>query len=251
MMLGIPKLTGQVLSVGKSMRTKEGVIKPIMLSDASLPQMTDKSCESPDEDVEMEEDTWSLCAEELHDYVELLNELHPSLEAWVSLREQSPEHTSEDLLQYGASRFHSHMVRAKFRDIPETLADVLGDLNFKRYIRLANARTEQFTKLERARKIETLPENSTSFRDSGIGSSLPITESRASTHGTSQAPSHASSSAFTVAGRSRSKLPRLPKDAKVRPFACDFCGATVKYRTRKEYQRVFRFVNCFRMLICV
>jgi hypothetical protein len=57
MMLGIPKLTGQVLSVGKSMRTKEGVIKPIMLSDASLPQMTDKSCESPDEDVEMEEDT--------------------------------------------------------------------------------------------------------------------------------------------------------------------------------------------------
>jgi hypothetical protein len=233
---GIPRLTGQVLSVGKSMRSHEGVIKPIALCEPSPPQTTDNIFDSADEDFDIEEDTWSSCAEELHSYVELLNELHPSIEAWVTLREQSPAPSSDDLFQYSASRFHSDMVRSKFRDAPEKLANVLGDLNYKRYVRLHNARTEQSEKSEMASQVETLPEKSVSFHDSGIGSSLPVTESRASTHATSQTPSQASSSAFTVAGRSRSKLPRLPKDAKVRPFACDYCGATVKYRKRKEYQ---------------
>jgi hypothetical protein len=249
-----------MLSVGKSTHTQEAQIQPILLSNASLTRTIDTEQEAVDEDVDSEEDSWSLCLDELHDYVQLLNELHPSIESWVSLREQSPEPTSADVVQQSVSRIYSEMVRTKFSDAPEELVDALGDLNYKRYVRLADARNEQFAEVEEVLEVEVLPEKSASFHDSGIGSSLPVTEtvstpsqapSRALSQALSQsasqpfqaptrtvfrAPSRASSFAFTLAGESRTKLPRLPKDAKIRPFACDYCGVTVSYRTRKEYE---------------
>jgi hypothetical protein len=254
---GIPRLTGQVLSVEKGTRTQEAVIRPISLSDTTSARENATKQDFPEEEIDAEEDNWSLCAEELQDYVQLLNELHPSIESWVTLREQSPEPTSEDIFQHSASRIYSEMVRTKFSAASETLVDVLGDLNYKRYVRLADARNEQFAEAEEVPEAEELPEKSASFNDSGIGSSLPVTEtastpsqapscspsqapsqvsSQVPTRSVFRAPSRASSFAFTLAGESRTKLPRLPKDAKVRPFACDYCGATVSFRTRKEYE---------------
>jgi hypothetical protein len=155
------------------MRTQEAVITPISLSETASARTTTTKQEMADEDIDSEEDSWSQCAEELQDYVQLLNELHPSIESWVTLREQSPEPTTEDIFQHSASRIYSEMVRTKFRDAPEELIDVLGDLNYKRYMRLADARNEQFAEVEEVPEAEPLPEKSTSFHDSGIGSSLP------------------------------------------------------------------------------
>jgi hypothetical protein len=254
---GIPRLTGQALSVEKGTRTQEAVIKPIALFDTTSARENATKQDFPEEEIDEEEDSWSLCAEELQDYVQLLNELHPSIESWVTLREQSPEPTSKDIFQHSASQIYSEMVRTKFSDAPEALLDILGDLNYKRYMRLADARNEQFAEAEEVPEADPLPEKSASFNDSGIGSSLPVAEtistpSQAPSRVTSQAPSQvpsqipiravfrapsrASSFAFTLAGKSRTKLPRLPNDAKVRPFSCDYCGATVEYRTRKDYE---------------
>jgi hypothetical protein len=210
------------------MRTQEAVITPISLSETASARTTTTKQEMADEDIDSEEDSWSQCAEELQDYVQLLNELHPSIESWVTLREQSPEPTTEDIFQHSASRIYSEMVRTKFRDAPEELIDVLGDLNYKRYMRLADARNEQFAEVEEVPEAEPLPEKSTSFHDSGIGSSLPVTEtvsspsqapsgahsqattqvpSQVPTRAVSRAPSRASSFAFTLAGQSRTRLP--------------------------------------------
>jgi hypothetical protein len=55
------------------------------------------------------------------------------------------------------------MVRTKFSDATEALLDILGDLNYKRHMRLADARNEQFAGAEEVPKADALPEKSASL----------------------------------------------------------------------------------------
>jgi hypothetical protein len=174
------------------------------------------------------EDTIDQCAAELHEYIQLLNELHPSIEAWVPLREQSPEPSHEESFRHSASLFHSNMIRTKFKNAPEYLVEALGQLNFERHMRLFDARNSE---IERSHETPQTAK-STSFHDSGIGDSLPITDTIPSM----PALSRAASIAFTLAGHSRTKLPPLPRNTTLGPYPCDFCGATVSYRTRRDWE---------------
>jgi hypothetical protein len=103
-------LTGQILIVEKSVRAREVVVKPILLSKATSVHTTTTERQPPGEDIDANEDSWSLCADELLNYVQLLNELHPSIESWITLREPCPNPTTENIVQHGTSRIHSEIM---------------------------------------------------------------------------------------------------------------------------------------------
>jgi hypothetical protein len=179
--------------------------------------------DSGDED-EMDDmilDTWDQCITHISDYVQMLGELHPTVESWVPVRERSPSPASEDDTYTSASMFYTNMILAKFTTAPSTLVEALGELNLERYLRLTRSRI--------ARAGDELPEpapavaKSVSFHDSGIGSSLARTQA-------------APSLAFTLAGASRATLPELPKEGDARPFACAFCGKAVIFKTTGDYR---------------
>ncbi|KAH8716762.1 hypothetical protein GQ44DRAFT_775894 [Phaeosphaeriaceae sp. PMI808] len=170
------------------------------------------------EEVENNTDSWDLCAEDLHDYIELLNELHPSIESWVPLREQGPKPLHEGGSQQSVALMYTEMIRSKFEGAPETLVTVLGDLNYQRYMRLAECRDLNLQKSDQAIESESTP--ATLFHDSGIGSSMP-----------SFAPSR-----IALAGKSGGKLPPLLVDATSRPFVCEFCGSVVSYCIKEAWE---------------
>jgi hypothetical protein len=166
-------------------------------------------------------DTWDQCTTDISDYVQMLGELHPTIESWVPVRERSPSPASEDDIYTSASMFYTEMIRAKFTTAPSALVEALGELNLERYLRLTRSRTE--------RAGDELPEpapevaKSVSFHDSGIGSSLARTQT-------------APSLAFTLAGGGRASFPELPKEGDGRSFACAFCGKAVIFKTTGEYR---------------
>jgi hypothetical protein len=146
-----------------------------------------------------------------------------SIESWpgVTLHEHQPSPPADDAFDDSASLFYSDMVRSKFKRAPNSLVNALGDLNLERFLRLADARNGV---------VEVPSDSPESFQDSGLGSSLLQTQPFA------RALSRASSSALTLAGESRSRLPQLPLSAKVGLFPCDLCGIAVSYRTTKDYR---------------
>lgn len=234
--VGLPKLLDRAISVTMNTHTAKDIIGPVLLPAATFqqPALSDHDDVEEGDDAEtfayVDEDDLKQCAEELHDYVQLLNELHPSIESWVNIHELGPEPTAEDLFQHSASSYYSAKVRAKYIEAPEVLVEALGELNYERYKRLADSRDQNLSTHDEVHEREA---KSASFKDSGIGSSMPLSELATIP---SRAPSRASSLAFTLAGQTRTKLPQLPKDARHKQYPCAFCGATVSFQKQKDYE---------------
>ena len=116
---------------------------------------------------------------ELGEYVQLLNELHPSIESWpgVTLHEHRPSPPAEDAFRDSSSLFYSDMVRSKFRRAPNSLVDALGDLNLERFLRLADARNGVVEQPSESPETASVVQKSASFQYSCLGSSLPSTQS--------------------------------------------------------------------------
>ncbi|KAF2122842.1 hypothetical protein BDV96DRAFT_8996 [Lophiotrema nucula] len=193
------------------------------------------------------------CLEDIQEYVQLLNELHPSIEAFLDLSEDHSVPTFKDASDRGAYLYFSDIVRTRFSAISEELADALGMLNLERYNRMSAEREANLKTSLDVPETESVAPKTVSFHDSGIGSSVPSANApsvrtsslrapsiRAPSVVASSvsAPSVAASSMFSaLAGKSRSRLPSLPKNAGTGSFSCDYCGKQVRYRSKRDWHR--------------
>ncbi|PVH95306.1 hypothetical protein DM02DRAFT_164178 [Periconia macrospinosa] len=199
-------------------------------------------------------DTLQQCANDLYEYVQLLNELHPSIEAFLPLAEEHAVIPEEHESELTAPMMFSNLIRSKYDQAPMALISSLGQLNFERYNRMAEAREKNLADVdEQPATQEELEEKSTIFHDSGLGSSLPSSAARTNNAPSPAAPSvaarpvaprsiapssiTASSLAFTVAGKTRYRLPRLPKDAATMLFSCNFCAKKVSFTNERAWQQ--------------
>ena len=204
----------------------QGMIQKLQGADADeiMSSTSDESSSS---------DSFSQCVTDLHNYVQLLGELHASIEPLLPILEDQPDKIAQDGTQDGASMFYADIIRQKFTDAPTTLIDILGKLNLERFTRMATMREHNLAAPEVVQDVSKGP-SSTYFHDSGLGSSLP----------SHLVPSKSAPSlAFTLAGASRTKLPPLPIGASRRPFECDYCGKTVTILTKREWEYVFIWLN--------
>lgn len=174
------------------------------------------------------EDTLQQCVTDIQEYIQLLNELHPSIESFLELLEDAPGPSLAEAANRGAFLYFSDIIRSKFKEAPEALADTLGRLNLERYNRMAAARDVNLGREYDFPQTNSIEAPSTSFHDSGIGGSLPSQQSMSE-----KAPSLFS----TLAGKSRSKLPPLPAHAKWNSFSCNYCGEKVRFCTRREWEK--------------
>lgn len=201
------------------------------------------------------DDSLQECLSDLLDYVQLLGELHPSIEAHIPLLEDAPGLTPDEAADRAAHLLFSDMIRSKFSAAPDTLVDLLGRLNLDRFTRLAESREKNQKNEFEIPETASIELKSSSFLDSGLGSSLPPGSSQAPpsmsvpslhlsgmTDSLPGAPSRvtssivASSLAFTVAGNSRSKLPRMPANSPTKPFNCHYCAKKVSFSTKRDWQ---------------
>lgn len=217
----------------------------------SIDSQSDTS-EYSSSDSSSEIDTLQQCAEDLHEYVQLLHEMHPSIEAFVPLSEDHATLSGPDHPERTASMIFADLIRSKFARAQDDLVNDLGQLNFDRYNRMAIAREHNLSAVEEVPEYIEAGEKSTVFHDSGLGSSMPsdaapsamapsvvlpsISVPKRSTPSIAAPSVIASSLAFTLAGKSRSKLPRLPPDAGTKPFPCNFCGKTVSFTHRRDWE---------------
>ncbi|KAF2874548.1 hypothetical protein BDV95DRAFT_604718 [Massariosphaeria phaeospora] len=190
----------------------------------------DSSTSTDERDVD-EDDTLHECIADLQEYVQLLNELHSSIESFLPLSEDAQGATLKEAADHGAYLYFSDIVRSRYKEAPEALADRLGQLNLERYNRLAAARDvnlqSEMESYEISQTSSELPK-STLFHDSGLGSSVPPTS----------LPSVSAPSMFSaLAGNSRSRLPSFPRSARNRPLVCGYCGKTALFRTKREWNK--------------
>ncbi|KAJ4351297.1 uncharacterized protein N0V89_006636 [Didymosphaeria variabile] len=114
-------------------------------------------------------DTLEQCAEDLHEYVQLLNELHPSIETLLQLSEEVPRQPEPDQAEPTAPMIFSDIIQSKFKKAPGTLVETLGRLNFERSNRMAAARESNLAATEESSDMVDQGEKSTAFHDSGLG----------------------------------------------------------------------------------
>jgi hypothetical protein len=201
---------------------------------------------------EADDDTLQQCIDDLHEYIQLLNELHPTIESILPLSEDVPGPSLMEATDRGAYLYFSDIVRSKFEKVPEALADLLGKLNLERYNRMAATRKSNLTSgydIYETPQVASIGRKSTSFYDSGVGSSLlsmPPPQSIASIlfspvagqgRLTVPPPQSIAPSLFsTLAGQSRMKLPLFPGTATTSPSTCDFCGKSIRFSTKREWK---------------
>lgn len=176
----------------------------------------------------MSADTLQQCITDIEEYVQLLNELHSTIESYLPLVEDVPDLFHEKGFDHAAYKWYSEKVRLSFNDAPDALVDQLGRLNLERYKRLAESRDAHLGDEDNSHEVPMAPSiglKSASFYDSGIGSSIP----------SMRVPSIGAPSMFSaLAGKSRTKLPPLP--TQIHSFSCDFCGRTVRFLKNREWQ---------------
>ena len=171
---------------------------------------------------ETHDDTLQQCIADLYEYIQLLNELHPTIESLLPMTEDAPGPSLKEATDRGACFYFSDIIRSKFKNAPDALADHLGRLNLERYNRMAAARDENLMRGHDAYEVpqtDSVGPKTTSFHDSGVRSSLPSVPPPQS-----------------IAGQSRMKLPPFPGTARKSPFACDFCGKLVWFATKREWK---------------
>lgn len=167
------------------------------------------------------------CISTITEYIGLLNELHPSIEALRPLSDsQGTVASALDAEPVEYSYFSDH-VRSKFSAIPHDLANALGKLNFDRMNRMSAMRKANLIADTPILQTTSVVAPSTAYRskDSGLGSSIH-----------SQSSVRAPSLFSALAGASRSKLPKLPEQAKKGSFVCDYCCKNIWISNKRDWE---------------
>jgi hypothetical protein len=127
---------------------RDTVISPTSQFTYNRSSLSDAGPDNDDDEDSSSQSSWTQCAADLSDYIQLLNELHPSIESCVPVQEANadPNPAPEKQLHDSASSFYKDIIRTKFTGAPPTLVNTLADLNFERYLRLANARHKTLEK---------------------------------------------------------------------------------------------------------
>lgn len=149
-----------------------------------------------------------------------------SIVTFLSLAGDAPGPKIVEPTDLGASIHFSRMIQSKFEAAPEELANQLGQLNSERWARLGAERNANIGSIYFPEIVSSGPK-STVFHDSGIGTSLPSVK---------QVSNIAPSLHSTLVGRSRSRLPTLPQNAKTDPFLCAYCGKMLRMLSQREYE---------------
>ena len=139
-----------------------------------------------------------------------------------------------------AAKAYASLIRDKFNQAPIQLVERMGEANWQRHKKMrkqigsASEKSEEESVLDEdlgGAVSTSLP--SSTFHNSGIGTSLPVQ--------TRYTPSHASLISSNTEGLSgRLRVPREPAEVVAgRPFKCHFCGKKLSnIRTRVQWKSV-------------
>ncbi|KAF2145963.1 uncharacterized protein K452DRAFT_304964 [Aplosporella prunicola CBS 121167] len=220
----------------------------------SIPHQYDDSDDSDDSDDPKNLEIISLFSEkeisetleDLKNYVQCLIELSPSLEnpakdpGWNEAVRAVEQKTTSSISQMPGCDVYSRLIQDRFPKAPTELIEMLGTLNWNRFLRLQSLRDLHASKLsgmsddesglESEEEFQELGSRKSglakTFHDSGLGTSVPAKSA------------YAPSTTTSVLEGAAVRVPPLPEKGKMGlPFTCDACGKTVIIRERRIWKK--------------
>lgn len=166
--------------------------------------------------------------------IKCLMELGPSLEQNLASAGRSAPSTSKSAFVpfclSGPAEFYVSLVRDKFKKASKELVERLGEANWQRHLRVRKFFGDpEKNRVKGQATARSVFQTDKTFRDSGIGSSVPA--------GAQYAPSDTSFRTSNTQGALRSlRVPSTPLEAADgKSFRCYLCGdmlSTVRTRTQ-------------------